>query len=107
MQSAFFIPVTGNPKSPPAAPPGVAFPQGLFDFVLLNLGGPRGNDGPAAFLALRKIDPAVRCAFMRAFAPEDKVKDVMRRGAVGFLQKPLGLDKHGVFAKAVRELSLR
>jgi Big-like domain-containing protein/VCBS repeat protein/FG-GAP repeat protein/exosortase sorting signal-containing protein len=35
-QSAFFIPVTGHAKSPPTgtAPPGVAFPQGLLDFVL-------------------------------------------------------------------------
>jgi hypothetical protein len=35
-QSAFFIPVTGHAKSPPAgsAPPGVDFPQGLLDFVL-------------------------------------------------------------------------
>jgi hypothetical protein len=37
-QSAFFIPVTGNPKSPPtgSAPAGVVFTQGLLDFVLMN-----------------------------------------------------------------------
>jgi hypothetical protein len=32
---ARFIPVTGDPASPPGgAPPGVSFPQGLFDFAL-------------------------------------------------------------------------
>jgi hypothetical protein len=33
--TAQFIPVTGNPASPPAgtAPPGVTFPHGLFDFT--------------------------------------------------------------------------
>jgi YVTN family beta-propeller protein len=38
LQSAFFIPVSGHPKSPPAgtAPGAVAFPHGLLDFVLLN-----------------------------------------------------------------------
>lgn len=37
MESAFFIPVTGHPKSPPSGTaPNVDFPQGLVDFVLLN-----------------------------------------------------------------------
>jgi hypothetical protein len=38
LQSAFFIPVADHPKSPPAgsAPEGVAFSEGLLDFVLLN-----------------------------------------------------------------------
>jgi hypothetical protein len=37
MQSAFFIPVSGHPKSPPAGTaPAVAFPYGLLDFVLVN-----------------------------------------------------------------------
>jgi hypothetical protein len=37
LQSAFFIPVTGHPKSPPAGTaPSVGFPHGLVDFVLLN-----------------------------------------------------------------------
>jgi len=36
MQSAFFIPLTGNAKSPPLAPPeGIRFVHGLLDFVLL------------------------------------------------------------------------
>jgi hypothetical protein len=37
-QSAFFIPVTGHIKSPPAgtAPSGIDFPFGLLDFVLVN-----------------------------------------------------------------------
>jgi hypothetical protein len=36
-QSAFFIPLTGSPKSPPpgTAPAGVSFPHGLLDFVLI------------------------------------------------------------------------
>ena len=35
LQSAFFIPVAGHPKSPAGGPvPGIAFPHGLFDFVL-------------------------------------------------------------------------
>ena len=38
LQSAFFIPVSGHAKSPPAgsAPGAVTFPHGLLDFVLLN-----------------------------------------------------------------------
>lgn len=37
MQSAFFIPVAGHPKSPPAgSAPGAFFPHGLLDFVLVN-----------------------------------------------------------------------
>jgi hypothetical protein len=38
LQSAFFIPVSGHPKSPPSgsAPGAVAFPHGLLDFVLLS-----------------------------------------------------------------------
>lgn len=37
LQSAFFIPVEGHPKSPPAGTsPTVAFTHGLLDFVLLN-----------------------------------------------------------------------
>jgi YVTN family beta-propeller protein len=35
LQSAFFIPLTGSPKSPPSGPPGVTFPHGLLDFVLI------------------------------------------------------------------------
>jgi hypothetical protein len=37
MQSAYFIPLTGHPKSPPAgsAPAQVSFPHGLLDFVLV------------------------------------------------------------------------
>ena len=34
MQSAFFIPLTGHPKSPPEGPEGVTFPYGLLDFVM-------------------------------------------------------------------------
>lgn len=35
-QSAYFIPVSGHPKSPSTAPPaGTAFPHGLLDFVLI------------------------------------------------------------------------
>jgi hypothetical protein len=38
LESAFFIPVSGSPKSPPAgtAPAGVTFTHGLLDFVLIN-----------------------------------------------------------------------
>jgi autotransporter-associated beta strand protein len=38
MQSAFFIPVQGHAKSPPAgtAPANTSFPHGLLDFVLVN-----------------------------------------------------------------------
>jgi hypothetical protein len=38
LQSAFFIPVSGHPKSPPpgSAPSAIAFAHGLLDFVLLN-----------------------------------------------------------------------
>lgn len=36
LESAFFIPVSGHPKSPPVAPPaGVSFREGLLDFVLV------------------------------------------------------------------------
>jgi hypothetical protein len=35
LQSAFFIPVAGSPKSPPAGTAPATFPFGLLDFVLL------------------------------------------------------------------------
>lgn len=35
LQSAFFIPVSGHPKSPPVPLEGVTFAHGLFDFVLI------------------------------------------------------------------------
>ncbi|RFC39871.1 MAG: Fibronectin type III domain-containing protein [Candidatus Nitrotoga sp. CP45] len=42
LQSGGFIPLSGNPKSPPVAPPaGVTFPYGLLDFVLA--GGQPGS----------------------------------------------------------------
>jgi hypothetical protein len=47
LQSAGFIPSTGHPKSPPGTPPGVQFPTGLVDFVLVN-----GGAGTAASLVL-------------------------------------------------------
>jgi uncharacterized repeat protein (TIGR01451 family) len=40
LQSAFFIPLSGSPKSPPTPPPGgIAFPEGLLDFVLTGCDG--------------------------------------------------------------------
>jgi hypothetical protein len=45
--SAGFIPVTGNPKSPPSLPLGVTFPYGLFDFTLIT-----GTPGTAATITI-------------------------------------------------------
>jgi len=79
--------------------------QEEIDLVLLNLSmPPTRHGGLAVFDALRTINPAVRCAFMSAFADEDDVADLMCRGAVGFLHKPFQWDE---FVKAMRELSLR
>ena len=47
-----FIPVSGHPKSPPNLPAGFAFPQGLFDFVLIT-----GTAGSAATITITYPSP--------------------------------------------------
>jgi hypothetical protein len=48
--SARFIPVSGDPDSPPAPPAGVVFPHGLFDFVL-------GGCAPGATITMQVVYP--------------------------------------------------
>lgn len=47
LQTAGFIPASGHPKSPPSLPPGLSFPQGLFDFVLIT-----GTPGSSATIII-------------------------------------------------------
>jgi CheY-like chemotaxis protein len=85
--------------------------QHEIDLVLLNLSGRHaclnppgqpGDNGLTIFDALRKINPAVRCAFMSGGADENCIANILNRGAVGFFEKPFRI---GEFVKAMRELS--
>jgi diguanylate cyclase (GGDEF)-like protein len=78
--------------------------QAEIDLVLLNyspdicdrgpsLANQRFSDGPATFDALRAVNPDVRCVFMSAsFTPEVR-EGLMKRGAIGCLDKPFRLDE--------------
>jgi CheY-like chemotaxis protein len=60
------------------------------DLVMMEVVLPR-LDGPGAFAALREIDPEVRCCFMSGDPGEYRVEQLLRAGAVGFLDKPFSL----------------
>ncbi len=59
------------------------------DLILLDLSMP-GMGGLETLRILRKFDPEVRVVVCSGYS-EDKVQDVLREGALGFLPKPYGL----------------
>jgi CheY-like chemotaxis protein len=55
--------------------------------VLLDMRMP-GMDGRATFEALRRIDPEVKVLIASGYSVEGDARDLLNRGAHGFLQKP-------------------
>jgi signal transduction histidine kinase/ActR/RegA family two-component response regulator len=59
----------------------------LYDLVLLDLRMP-GMSGEATFGAMRELAPRLKVLIWSGFAAEQDVSSMLRRGAVGFVQKP-------------------
>jgi signal transduction histidine kinase len=65
----------------------VAAHPGRFQLVLLDLRMP-GLSGEATFERLRELDPALPVLIWSGYGAEQDVDAMIRRGAVGFVQKP-------------------
>jgi signal transduction histidine kinase/ActR/RegA family two-component response regulator len=65
----------------------VATHPGRFQLVLLDLRMP-GLSGEQTFEKLRELEPALPVLIWSGYAAEQDVSSMLRRGAVGFVQKP-------------------
>jgi len=65
--------------------------QGSIDLALLDLGMPV-MDGYQAFPLLQKHRPDMKILVCTGYAANGPVEDLIRAGAVNFVQKPFGLD---------------
>jgi CheY-like chemotaxis protein len=61
------------------------------DLVILDLVMP-ASSGPEVFARLREINPQARVLLCSGHSPDGTVQRLLSEGAVGFLQKPFGLD---------------
>jgi DNA-binding NtrC family response regulator len=61
------------------------------DLIILDLVMPRLG-GADCFIELKKIDPAVRAIVSSGYSRDGEAKQVLDNGALGFLQKPFGLE---------------
>jgi CheY-like chemotaxis protein len=61
--------------------------QGGIDLVLLDMVMPQMN-GHEAFFKLRDIDPDVKVLLQSGYIQQKEAQDVLKHGALGFLQKP-------------------
>jgi two-component system cell cycle sensor histidine kinase/response regulator CckA len=57
------------------------------DVVLLDLIMPQ-MDGPETFEELKKVDSNVRVLLVSGYSMDDKVEELLKKGAAGFLKKP-------------------
>lgn len=69
------------------------------DVVILDMVMPRLN-GEETFARLRKIDPAIRVIISSGYTEDEKVRELLGLGALGFVQKPYRVQ---TLAKAVEE----
>jgi CheY-like chemotaxis protein len=67
--------------------------------VLLDI-GMEGMDGPQTLIALKQIDPGVRCCFMTGGAGKYDESALAAMGAVCVFQKPFGIE----MARALEQL---
>jgi PAS domain S-box-containing protein len=62
------------------------------DLVIVDMIMPEMN-GKETFSELQKIDPKVKVLLMSGFSQKDEVNEVLKRGAIGFIQKPFTFQK--------------
>ena len=60
------------------------------DLVVLDMVMPRMG-GHEAFIKIKSIDPDARILISSSRVPEDRIADLVARGAKGFLPKPHGI----------------
>ena len=65
---------------------------GQIALVLLDVLMPE-MDGPAAFAELRRLDPAVACCFVSAYAEGAPPAELLAAGALAFVEKPFRIDE--------------
>ena len=63
-----------------------------FDVILMDIKMPTMN-GVEAFKQIKKISPRTAVIMITAYSLEDLIKEALREGAFGVLQKPLDIDK--------------
>ena len=68
--------------------------------VLLDVRMP-GMDGPATLLALRALNPAVRCCFMSGYTEASIREELLALGAEAFFHKPFNMAE---VTRALREV---
>lgn len=66
-------------------------PDHPVDLVILDMILPR-IDGMETFDRLRELNPDVRVILSSGYDVDDRVKEVLGRGALGFLQKPYHIE---------------
>jgi CheY-like chemotaxis protein len=59
--------------------------------VILDLAMPE-MDGPATFVALKAIDPAVKVLFSSGYFKDARIDKLIAEGALGFVQKPYTIE---------------
>ena len=62
-----------------------------FDLVLMDIKMPVMN-GVETFKKIKKVAPQIPVIMMSAYAVEDLIREVLREGAFGILQKPLDIE---------------
>jgi len=72
------------------------------DMVLLDVVMPE-MDGQETFQAMKEINPDVKVLLLSGFSIEGKAKEIIKDGALGFLQKPV--NANGLFIKMAEVLN--
>jgi CheY-like chemotaxis protein len=60
------------------------------DLVILDMRMP--NNGGTAFGQIKKIDATVKILIASGYAKDSRIRDLLKRGCDGFIQKPFTLD---------------
>ena len=71
-----------------------------FDLVILDMIMPK-QGGHSTFFELKSIDPNVNVLLISGYVSEEEVKDLLAKGAKGFLPKPCRIE---VLAKELRKI---
>ncbi|MCL4149831.1 UNVERIFIED_CONTAM: hypothetical protein GTU68_015744 [Idotea baltica] len=66
--------------------------KGLYDLLILDMLMP-GMSGEEVFLNLKEIRPEQKVLIMTGYSAEDAVKRLLRKGALGLLNKPFTIDE--------------